>query len=250
MDMLAVTPAVENAMAFAEVWSITPEQTRTPFDGTPSVYGADSRPNVFAMVASVVVAATILSVFLTIGIVQAIRDKPVATLVRLVPEVVELPPPPPPPRAPDVRPEVVLRTPSPVVAPEPLVTMPTQPVSVTTSPAPAPEESVPGPPSPAAHGPSQAIANGGDLSSQMISAPPPRYPTESRRHRESGTVVLSVLLSADGTVADIGIARSSGFDRLDRAALNAVRRWRWSPTMRNGAAVMVRGTVEIPFVLS
>jgi periplasmic protein TonB len=47
----------------------------------------------------------------------------------------------------------------------------------------------------------------------------------------------------------VSVARSSGFDRLDKAALDAVRRWRWSPTLRDGAPVSVRGTVDIPFVL-
>lgn len=83
----------------------------------------------------------------------------------------------------------------------------------------------------------------------MIAATPPRYPQESRRKREQGTVLLLVLLAADGRVADVSISQSSGFDRLDKAALAAVRHWRWSPTRRGGAAVMVRGLVEIPFIL-
>lgn len=83
----------------------------------------------------------------------------------------------------------------------------------------------------------------------MISATPPRYPHESRRKREQGTVVLMVLLAVDGTVADVSISQSSGSARLDDAALKAVRRWRWSPTRRNGDPVMVRGLVEIPFIL-
>lgn len=80
----------------------------------------------------------------------------------------------------------------------------------------------------------------------MIAADPPRYPVESRRKREQGTVVLMVILGADGSVADISVSKSSGFERLDKAALSAVRRWKWSPTRRDGAAVMVRGLVEIP----
>jgi protein TonB len=88
-----------------------------------------------------------------------------------------------------------------------------------------------------------------DLGTRMISAVPPRYPTESRRQREQGTVVLELTLDADGRVAHIAVARSSGFSRLDEAALRAVRKWRWAPTMRDGQAVMVQGLVEIPFVL-
>ena len=83
----------------------------------------------------------------------------------------------------------------------------------------------------------------------MIEATPPRYPQDSRRKHEQGTVVLAVLLGVDGRVAEISVSRSSGFERLDRAALAAVQRWRWSPVRRAGVPVMVRGLVEIPFVL-
>jgi protein TonB len=66
---------------------------------------------------------------------------------------------------------------------------------------------------------------------------------------EQGTVVLSVVVSEQGSVSDISIFRSSGSERLDHAALRAVRRWRWSPTFRDGSAVLVQGLVKIPFLL-
>jgi periplasmic protein TonB len=93
------------------------------------------------------------------------------------------------------------------------------------------------------------IAAPPDLAARMVSGQPPRYPIESRRAREQGTVELMILLGLDGEVETISVARSSGFSRLDRAALQAVRRWRWAPLIRNGEAVKVRGVVEIPFVL-
>jgi periplasmic protein TonB len=83
----------------------------------------------------------------------------------------------------------------------------------------------------------------------MVSARPPRYPIDARRKREEGTVLLAVTLAADGHVASVAIARSSGFASLDDAARDAVRHWRWAPTLRDGEPVMVRGVVEIPFVL-
>jgi protein TonB len=111
----------------------------------------------------------------------------------------------------------------------------------------------PAPPTPQAPPPSPPTAtgpaNGGELSAKMIAAKPPRYPMDSRRAHEQGAVVLSVLLSTDGRVSDVSIARSSGFARLDRAAIDAVRDWRWSPLMRDGNPVMVRGVVTIPFIL-
>jgi protein TonB len=50
-------------------------------------------------------------------------------------------------------------------------------------------------------------------------------------------------------VASVNVATSSGFYRLDRAALNAVRKWRWSPMKSNGQPMIVRGFVTLPFVL-
>ncbi|KEQ53939.1 TonB family protein [Sphingobium chlorophenolicum] len=90
---------------------------------------------------------------------------------------------------------------------------------------------------------------GGDLGARMIAGKPPRYPIDSRRKREQGTVVLALTLGLDGAVENLAIAQSSGFPRLDHAARDAVRGWRWKPLMRDGQPVRVRGVVEIPFVL-
>ena len=77
---------------------------------------------------------------------------------------------------------------------------------------------------------------GGDLGTQMVSGKPPRYPVDCRRRREQGTVVLALTLGVDGAVQSISVARSSGFPRLDEAALGAVRSWRWAPVLRGGDA--------------
>ncbi len=135
-----------------------------------------------------------------------------------------------------------------MTVPAPIVTTVERPVLQV---APAPPVVEPAPPRPAPPAPPAARGpeNLGELSAKMIAARPPRYPMDSRRAHEEGTVVLSVLLSTDGRVTDINVTRSSGFARLDRAALDAVRDWRWSPLMRDGAPVMVRGVVTIPFIL-
>ncbi|TAK08863.1 MAG: energy transducer TonB, partial [Rhizorhabdus sp.] len=84
---------------------------------------------------------------------------------------------------------------------------------------------------------------------RMIEGRPPRYPLESRRRKEQGTVLLRLLIGTDGRVAQISIAQSSGFERLDQAALQAARSWRWQPMIRDGQPVEVRGVMPIPFVL-
>ncbi len=80
--------------------------------------------------------------------------------------------------------------------------------------------------------------------------PAPRYPLESRRLHEQGTVVLSVEVTSQGRVASVNIARSSGHIRLDQAALNILRSWRFQPATQAGKAVSAHGIVEIPFVLT
>lgn len=172
---------------------------------------------------------------------------------RLVVQMIKLEQPPPP--SPSKSDSPVKPAPPSVHVPPPLLTLPApRPPKVAVSlepPPPTPQpthtapEVTPAAPAPA---PAAPVARD-DLSSSMIHAPPPRYPHESRRKREQGTVVLAVTLGTDGSVEDIRIARSSGYSRLDDAALGAVRKWRWSPTLSGGVAVRVRGTVEIPFVL-
>lgn len=213
----------------------------------PSRYGEGQKPNILAMAGSIAIVGGLLAALFTMNIVKAHIERSKLAVF----EVLSPPEPPPPPAPPKPQPDPVMQahTPSPVVAPAPLVQMPSPSPPIMTSPTPPPPEiSIPGPPAPKP-GPAPAIESAGDLSSKMISATPPRYPVESRRKREQGTVLLLVLLDANGSVANISISKSSGYDRLDQAALTAVRRWRWSPTIRGGNPVMVKGIIEIPFVL-
>lgn len=61
-----------------------------------------------------------------------------------------------------------------------------------------------------------------------------------------GRVVLRVAVSAEGAPLQVDIHQSSGFGALDRAALKAVRRWRFSPATRDGAPT--EGVVHAPVV--
>ncbi len=64
--------------------------------------------------------------------------------------------------------------------------------------------------------------------------PTPTYPRSSRRLRESGIVHIKVWISALGTVEKSAIVQSSGYLRLDNAALETVNRWRCKPPVHNG----------------
>lgn len=57
----------------------------------------------------------------------------------------------------------------------------------------------------------------------------PVYPRASLRRHEEGKVILELLVQADGTVGEIRVKESSGYQRLDQAAIKAVRRWHYVP---------------------
>ena len=76
------------------------------------------------------------------------------------------------------------------------------------------------------------------------------YPIEALRNREQGTVILSVLVGADGTVLSVEIEKSSGSRSLDRAAREAVAKWRFHPATRGGVAHSAWASVPVTFNLS
>lgn len=77
----------------------------------------------------------------------------------------------------------------------------------------------------------------------------PRYPAEARRRGWQGTVLLLARVAADGSCFDARVLASSGHRCLDEAALDAVRRWAFSPAMRDGVAVEAEVEVPVNFVL-
>lgn len=67
--------------------------------------------------------------------------------------------------------------------------------------------------------------------------PAPVYPRVSRKMGEEGTVLLRVEWGPDGKIASRRVQKSSGFSRLDEAALAAIARWRCHPATQDGAPV-------------
>ena len=83
------------------------------------------------------------------------------------------------------------------------------------------------------------------------SDPAPLYPARSRRRGEQGTVMLHVLIAADGAVERVDLLLSSGFRALDDAAVQTVReRWRFVPARRDGVAIESWATLPIRFALT
>jgi protein TonB len=79
--------------------------------------------------------------------------------------------------------------------------------------------------------------------------PLPKYPEGARERGVEGRVVLRVRVGADGRALGVTVSRSSGADELDRAAAEAVRRWRFEPARQGGLAVAGSVTVPIRFRL-
>lgn len=92
-----------------------------------------------------------------------------------------------------------------------------------------------------------APAPGDRAQPQPLSTPAPRYPQEALRMGAGGTVRITVTVAPDGSVERQALAESSGNRYLDRAALEAVRRWRFQPATRNGQPVAAEVSVPIVF---
>lgn len=82
-----------------------------------------------------------------------------------------------------------------------------------------------------------------------IYAPNPEYPLQARRNNWEGVTVLKILIETDGLVKNVTVLQSSGYEILDRAAVKAVKRWRYRPASVNGVAVAKQAQVRINFVL-
>lgn len=85
---------------------------------------------------------------------------------------------------------------------------------------------------------------------EYIRAPKPTYPAFSRRMREEGKVVMRVLVNENGRPEEVEIQTSSGYPRLDDAAIKAAMRSVFKPHMENGRPVAVFAIIPIRFQLN
>jgi protein TonB len=83
----------------------------------------------------------------------------------------------------------------------------------------------------------------------VLSRTPPPYPSEAREEGVEGTAILEVLLAESGRINHVRTHRSSGDPRLDRAAEEAVKNWRFSPRLRRGVPEEARLSIQISFQL-
>ena len=225
----------------------------------------------WTVILSGAVQATFLAVLILIPLIytEALPKASLATLLIAPPP----PPPPPPPPAPTqivkVKPQVHLMDAGKLVAPK---VIPKE-VKIIKEEAEQPDAmgaiggvpgGVPGgqmggviggviggvggaPPPPK---PSQTrIRQGGAVTAaSLINKVNPTYPPLARQTRISGTVRLHAIISKDGSVQQLEVL--SGHPLLVQAALDAVRQWRYRPTLLNGEAVEVDTTIDVIFSLN
>jgi TonB family protein len=82
----------------------------------------------------------------------------------------------------------------------------------------------------------------------LIKEVKPDYTEEARRRGVTGDVELEIVVRRDGSVGDVRLMRGLG-SGLDQRAIDAVRQWRFSPALRQGAAVDVAVEVAVEFKL-
>ena len=215
---------------------------------TPGRYGG--------LVIAVVLHAAVIAALLSM---KPVRDAIVGAapiMVRLVadPPKTERKPPAPPKPAP-MKPRARATKP---VEPPPLTTVITEaPAQFTAPPAPpTPPPAIEAPPAPAAPGaavvavahPPPALVPP-SFGADYLKNPPPVYPHASHRSGEEGRVVLRVFVSEQGAPAKIEMRTSSGYARLDEAAMATVAQWKFIPARRGDAPVGAWVLVPISFSL-
>ena len=104
---------------------------------------------------------------------------------------------------------------------------------------------VPPPPKPAT--PSRIRVGGNVEAASLVNKVTPIYPPIAKTAHVSGTVVLHAIIAKDGTIQELQFV--SGPPLLMKAAMDAVREWRYRPTLLNGEPVEVDTTIDVVFTL-
>ena len=216
-----------------------------------------------AVIAGAVVLLHVAALWaLQSGLLQ--RAVEIVLPVEILSEVIEPPAPkvePPPPPAPKPAPvkRTITKAPTPPPAPRPVAIAdptpaPNAPTGVVTPQPPAPPIDTPVATAPApvaapAAPPAPPAIVLPSSSAEYLQNPKPAYPPMSKRLGEQGKVVVRVFIGADGLPQRAEIAKSSGYDRLDQAAISSVMRWKFVPGKRNGVPEAMWNNVPFNWVL-
>jgi periplasmic protein TonB len=165
------------------------------------------------------------------------------------------------PSSPDVLPPLskppVSRKPVPKEMPPPLAPIPEPPPVATASLASSPIAVAPPlPPQPPALAAEPAIAPEPSpvippsFTADYLKNPPPSYPALARRLHEQGRVLIRVLVSVEGSPERIELKASSGHPRLDEAALETIKQWKFVPARQGDQSIAAWVIVPIAFTLN
>jgi len=83
-----------------------------------------------------------------------------------------------------------------------------------------------------------------------LNNPAPAYPMQARRMGEQGKVLLKVLVSQDGKAEAVKVDTSSGHQKLDQAAIDAVKKWSFVPAKRSNQPISAYVLVPVNFTLN
>ena len=204
---------------------------------------------------------------------QIVREK--ATEITFVEQVIQEPPPPPPPpvevkrepppaAAPVIRPDQKIRKLDKPPPPKELVAPKDMPMEKPAEADPSQDKGIAvygegeGDPAGLEGGtaggraggqvgaialPEDAIAPAPDAANQI-----PPYPKEARAEGRTGTVVLKVIIRADGVVTDVQVMR--GDEPFVSAAVSTVKTWKYKPALYKGQPITVYRIIQIPFKLT
>lgn len=88
-----------------------------------------------------------------------------------------------------------------------------------------------------------------DAGPELLNRIQPVYPSTAYRNREEGTVLLAILVDAEGRAAEVDVVSSSRSRDLDRAAIEAAKQWTFEPAVRDGRKVEARVEAPVTFRL-
>lgn len=217
---------------------------------TPTVDHYAQEPGGFRLrggVAAAVVLAHVVAIgwlFMSPAVPQA-PEVGAMQMVFIAPPQEDTAPPPPQPKVeqPPIlasKRHVEAAPEAPVIPPEPVENAPEQKVSEEVA-TPSQPASPVAPPAPV-----EVPVN---VRAAYANNPQPVYPAASRRLSERGLVRLRALVGGDGRVQQIALESSSGYSRLDNAAMESVRDWKFAPARRGDAAIAQWVIVPINFNL-
>jgi protein TonB len=261
---------------------VVSEPAPSPSRGAPpgfrafGAYRGDDRPPrpwIASLAASTGVYVLLAVLALVVGTTaqQVVREKKVD--LTFVEKVVQEPPPPrveappatpPPAAAPVVRPEQKIRKLEKPPPPKELVAPKDMPQEAPKEADPSEDKGVAvygegkGDPAGLEGGTAGGVAGGvaGAIALPEDAEPPlptdgnlkPPYPQEARATGKMGTVVLKVVVLADGRVGDVQVMR--GEEPFASAAVKAVKTWRYTPARYKGVPITVYRIIQIPFKLT